>query len=206
MTATFLDLALYAGGLFILFLTPGPVMFAVVARTLSGGARSSWPFAAGVAVGDVVFPLLAVLGVSWIAQSSEAVMPILKLVATAIFIAMGIGLIRKSDVVIDTNSRLTRPGMITGFAAGVAVIIANPKAILFYMGVLPGFFDLTQVTAVDIIVICFVSAMVPFLGNVVLSLMVDRVRPLLRSPKAMKRVNIVSGLMLIGVGLVLPFI
>ena len=133
-------------------------------------------------------------------------MPILKLVATAIFVAMGIGLIRKADVVIDTNSRLTRPGMITGFAAGVAVIIANPKAILFYMGVLPGFFDLTQVTMVDIMVICFVSAMVPFLGNVVLSLMVDRVRPLLRSPKAMKRVNIVSGLMLICVGLVLPFI
>ena len=206
MTATFLDLALYAGGLFILFLTPGPVMFAVVARTLSGGAHASWPFAAGVAVGDVVFPLLAVLGVSWIAQSSEAVMPILKLVATAIFVAMGIGLIRKADVVIDTNSRLTRPGMITGLAAGVAVIIANPKAILFYMGVLPGFFDLTQVTMVDIMVICFVSAMVPFLGNVVLSLMVDRVRPLLRSPKAMKRVNIVSGLMLICVGLVLPFI
>ena len=42
----------------------------------------------------------------------------------------------------DADSRLTRPGRWAGFAAGVAAVIGNPKAILFYMGVLPGFFDL----------------------------------------------------------------
>jgi threonine/homoserine/homoserine lactone efflux protein len=31
-----------------------------------------------------------------------------------------------------------------GFLAGLAAILANPKAILFYMGMLPGFFDLTR--------------------------------------------------------------
>ncbi|NCX54840.1 MAG: LysE family translocator, partial [Rhodobacterales bacterium] len=52
MTATFFDLALYAGGIFILFLTPGPVWMALVARTLSGGFRSAWPLALGVVIGD----------------------------------------------------------------------------------------------------------------------------------------------------------
>ena len=37
MTASIFDLALYAGGIFVLFLTPGPVWMAIVARTLSGG-------------------------------------------------------------------------------------------------------------------------------------------------------------------------
>ena len=36
MTASIFDLALYAGGIFVLFLTPGPVWMAIVARTLSG--------------------------------------------------------------------------------------------------------------------------------------------------------------------------
>ena len=104
---------------------------------------------------------------------------------------------------IDTNSRLTRPGMITGFAAGVAVIIANPKAILFYMGVLPGFFDLSGVSTLDIIAICTISAIVPFLGNLGLSVMVDRVRHLLNSPSALRKVNMTSGLLLIVVGIVI---
>ena len=41
MTITFAQAALYAGALFILFLTPGPVWVAIVARALAGGFRSA---------------------------------------------------------------------------------------------------------------------------------------------------------------------
>jgi len=99
---------------------------------------------------------------------------------------------------------LTRPGQWAGFIAGVAIILSNPKAILFYMGVLPGFFDLSGVTTLDIIAICTISTIVPFLGNLGLSLMVDRVRHLLNSPSALRKVNIISGLLLIVVGIVIP--
>jgi threonine/homoserine/homoserine lactone efflux protein len=37
----------------------------------------------------------------------------------------------------------------------LTVIAGNPKAILFYMGVLPGFFDLKALTAGDVAVICW---------------------------------------------------
>ena len=37
MTISFVELLLYAGRIFILFITPGPVWVAIVARTLSGG-------------------------------------------------------------------------------------------------------------------------------------------------------------------------
>ena len=37
-----------------------------------------------------------------------------------------------------------------GFTAGLMVIAGNPKAILFYMGVLPGFFDFRTLTALDV--------------------------------------------------------
>jgi hypothetical protein len=37
--------------------------------------------------------------------------------------------------------------MWAGFLAGLAVILGNPKAILFYMGMLPGFFDLRALTS-----------------------------------------------------------
>ena len=204
MTASFFDLALYAGGIFILFLTPGPVWMAIVARTLSGGIGSAWPLAMGVVVGDIVWPILAILGVSWVAMQYDGFLDILKYVATVIFFALGYGLIRNADQSITKDNRLTRPGRWAGFAAGIAIILSNPKAILFYMGVLPGFFDLSEVTLVDVVAICTISAIVPFLGNLALSLMVDRVRHLLSSPSALRRVNIISGILLIGVGFIIP--
>jgi len=44
------------------------------------------------------------------------------------------------------------------------------------------------------------------LGNLALALFLDRARSLLQSPKAIARVNFASGLLLILVGLVIPFI
>ena len=203
MTITPIELLFYAGGLFILFLTPGPVWVALLARAMSGGFRSAWPLAIGVVIGDVIWPLIAILGVTWIVDQAAWFMDVLKWVAVAMFIAMGILLIRNSDKVLSGDSNLTRPGMWAGFVAGLVVIMSNPKAVLFYMGVLPGFFDLTQVTWLDIAAICFLSFLVPLLGNLALAASVVRAMDLLKAPGAVKRMNITAGWLLIGVGLVI---
>ena len=205
MTITIFDAALYAGALFILFLTPGPVWVALIARAFSGGFQAAWPLALGVVVGDVVWPLLAILGVTWIVSVYAGFMGLLRWVACLIFLAMGAVLIRNAGKSIDRDSRLTRPGMWAGFVAGVVVILSNPKAILFYMGVLPGFFDLTRLTVQDIVVICILSFVVPLIGNLSLAVFLDRARRLLTSPAALRRTNIVSGVLLICVGLIIPF-
>ncbi len=206
MTITAFELLIYAGALAILFLTPGPVWVAIVARTLTGGYRAAWPLALGVAIGDIVWPLLAILGITWILSVFAGFMAFLRIAASIIFIVMGALIIRNADKAIATDTRLTRPGMWAGFAAGVAVILSNPKAILFYMGVLPGFFDLTKLTWPDIAVILALSMIVPFLGNVALALLVERVRVLMTSPKSLRRISLTAGAMLIFVGLVIPFV
>jgi threonine/homoserine/homoserine lactone efflux protein len=85
------------------------------------------------------------------------------------------------------------------------VILGNPKAILFYMGVLPGFFDLGGLTWSDIAAICFLSMIVPLLGNLFLAVFIDRARRLVRSPNALARTNFAAGVLLIAVGLIIPF-
>ena len=205
MTITALDALLYAGALFILFLTPGPVWVALIARAMSGGFHAAWPLAMGVVVGDVIWPLFAVLGVTWIVSVFSGFMTVLTWVACLTFLIMGFLIIRNRDGTIASDSRLTRPGMWAGFLAGVAVILGNPKAILFYMGVLPGFFDLTKLTWPDIALICTLSMIVPLLGNLILSVFVDRARSLLTSPAALRRMNVTAGMLLICVGLVIPF-
>jgi threonine/homoserine/homoserine lactone efflux protein len=205
MTASPFDLLLYAGAVVILFSTPGPVWVALTARALSGGFHAAWPLALGVVIGDALWPLLAIFGVAWIVSVFDGFMTVLRYTATAIFLVMGFLLIRHPDKTIASDSRLTRPGMWAGFAAGVAVILGNPKAILFYMGVLPGFFDLSAVTWADIAAIVAISMAVPLIGNLMMSLFLDRARRLLTSPAALRRTNIIAGVLLICVGLVIPF-
>ena len=203
MTVTAYDLLLYAGALFVLFLTPGPVWVALLARSMAGGFRAAWPLAMGVAIGDILWPLVAVLGVSWLVTEFAGFMDVLRWVAVIVFVLMGAALIRGADRALSSNSRLTRPGMWAGFVAGLAVIIGNPKAALFYMGILPGFFDLTQMTPLDIAAICTLSFVVPLTGNLILGRSVDRVRGVLKSPTAVRRMNLTAGWLLICVGCVI---
>ena len=200
MTLTVGQLAFYCGALVVLFLTPGPVWLALTARALAGGFHAAWPLALGVVIGDALWPLLAVLGVSWLVDQVEGFMVILRFVGAGMFLIMGVLLIRNADRTIAGDSRLTRPGMWAGFVAGLVVILGNPKAILFYMGVLPGFFDLTQVTWADIAAIMAASMLVPFLGNLLFAAMVDRVRRVLSSGRAVRRTNLIAGGLMIGVG------
>lgn len=204
MTLGMWDILLYAGALLILFLTPGPVWVGLIARTLSGGFPAAWPLALGVVVGDVLWSLLAIFGMSWVLSVYGGFLEALKWVAAGMFIVMGFWVIRGADKAISTDSRLTRPGMWAGFIAGLVVILGNPKAILFYAGMLPGFFDLTRLTAVDIAVIVALSMIVPLIGNLVMAAFIDRTRRLISSPRALRRMNVSAGILLIGVGLIIP--
>ena len=204
MTVSFHELLLYAGGMAILWVIPGPVWVALTARALSGGFASAWPLAVGVALGDVIWPLAAIFGLGWVLSVYGDFLHALKWVAAAIFLIMGLLLLRKPATALAADSRMTKPGLWAGFAVGVAAVIGNPKAILFYMGVLPGFFDLSRVTVPDIAAILFVSMLIPMLGNLGLALFLDRARQLLSSPAALRRLNVVSGVLLIGVACVIP--
>jgi threonine/homoserine/homoserine lactone efflux protein len=206
MTVSLHELALYALGMAGLWAVPGPVWVALIARALSGGFASAWPLAIGVALGDLVWPLAAILGLSWIESAYGDFLSLLRWVAAAIFLAMGTLLIRKPAATMKADSRLTKPGLWAGFSVGVAAVIGNPKAILFYMGALPGFFALERLAVPDIAAIIAISAVIPMLGNLGLALFLDRARQLLSSPQAVRRMNVGSGILLISVGLVIPFL
>lgn len=206
MSVTLQQLLLYALGMAGLWAVPGPVWVALTARALSGGFASAWPLAVGVALGDLVWPLAAILGLNWIDSSYGDILSVLRWVAAAIFLVMGVLLIRKPAAAPGTDSRMTRPGLWAGFSVGLAAVIGNPKAILFYMGALPGFFTLGALNRVDIGLIILISAVIPMLGNLGLALFLDRARQLLSSPEGLRKLNVTSGILLIGVGLAIPFV
>ncbi len=206
MTVTAADLGLYMIAMMVLTLTPGPVWVATIARGLAGGFAEAWPLTLGVAIGDVLWSVLALLGAGWVAATFGDVMAVMRWVASGLFVLMGLMVLRHAGQSISRDNRLTRPGLWAGFAAGLVVILSNPKAILFYMGFLPGFFDLTRITLVDVAVIATLSFAVPLAGNLALAALVGHARGFFTSPSAIKRITISAGLLLIVIGTVIPIL
>jgi len=203
MTVTLWQLLLYSAGMIILWAIPGPVWVGLLARAMSGGFAAAWPLAVGVVLGDVLWPLVAIFGLTWVLSVYGGFLHLLRFLAAAVFVGMGVMLLLKAASPLKADGALTRPGKLAGFLTGVAVVIGNPKAILFYMGVLPGFFDLSRVTAPDIAAIIAISTAIPLIGNLALALFFDRARRLLSSPENLRRMNLFSGILLILVGVVI---
>ena len=200
MTVTLWQLVVYMAGMAALWAVPGPVWVAMLARSLSGGFAAAWPLAIGVVLGDLMWPALAIFGLSWIVSVYADFLHVLKLVAAVTFGVMGLLLLRKSGVLLGADNRLTRPGRLAGFMTGIAAAVGNPKSILFYLTVLPGFFDLSRLSGWDITAILAVSAAVPLVGNLGLALFLDKARNLISSSERVAVLNRISGVLLILVG------
>jgi threonine/homoserine/homoserine lactone efflux protein len=202
MNAELWDLLRYALALAILVATPGPVVVATVARTLSGGMGAALPLAAGVAVGDVLWPLLAIFGLAAIAELWGQVMQVLHYVGAGILIWMGWRLIARPRQALAErpDPALLRRDAGRAFTAGLLVNLGNPKSIFFFMGLLPAFFHIAALTALDIVVIVAMSAALPFAGNLVWAAAAHGARRALNTPTMLRRVDRASGGALIGAG------
>ena len=192
---------LYFLALVILFLTPGPVWVALIARTVSGGAKSSISLALGVSLGDMLWPFVVYFSLSLLISLYSDILLIFRYVASFVLILMGLQIIYLRNKTLSEDHRLTKSGFIAGFYAGFIAVTVNPKASLFYMTLLPGFFNFELIGIVDVCLISLLSFSIPMIGNILMILFVAKVRSLLSSPYAVLMTNLISGILLIFVGI-----
>jgi len=200
MSIGFSEIGFYLFALLLLFITPGPVWVALIARALQNGFSGAWPLALGVALGDIFWPALALLSLGHIADFSTEILFWLRYLAVAVFVVMGVSLMLAPVQAVKADSALTKEGWLPGFLAGLFVIIGNPKAVLFYIGILPGFFNVGALGIMDIVVIALCSALVPFSGNLLLGFLVGKGASVISAPARRKRLNQISGIVLMAVG------
>ena len=205
MTVSISQLILYSGALVILFLTPGPVWIAIIARTVSGGFKSGFALLLGVFLGDFLWPFIVFGGLAFITSIYADIFALLPYAAALILIFMGLQVASSNKNQLRLNEKLTKSGLSAGVSAGLLTVIANPKAALFYFTVLPSFFDMNKNTLVDLILISGVSSITPAIGNILIIYFLLKVRSFLSSTRAIRITNIIAGLSLISVGLLIAF-
>jgi threonine/homoserine/homoserine lactone efflux protein len=191
----------FAGAFFLLAVSPGPGLVAILSRTLGGGYASGLAVTAGLVIGDAIFLGIAMIGLSAIANTMGPWFQIVKYAGAAYLIWIGVQAIRSAGAQLSIDAE--RSGALwRDLALGLLVTLGNPKPILFYGALLPTFLDLQRTTPADFIVMMSVVVIVSFAVYSGYMLMAHRARRLLGSTGTAQRLNQTTGVMLIGSGLV----
>lgn len=195
----FWSVALFASVLAVALITPGPTVVLIVARVLAMGRAGHVAFCVGLVLGDVVWLAAAVFGLVALAQAAYGVLILLKYAGCAylLWLAYCLWTAPVRDVDIPTVARFKRAAM-ADFFAGLAVTLSNPKAMVFYLVLLPNLIDMN---AIDTRVFAELSAIVVCLFAGVLVAYVwaaARARRLFGTPRAMRRLQRGSAVALAG--------
>ena len=133
------NLSLFLLAALIIAAVPGPGIFYVAARTLSGGRRAGIASTLGTAVGGLVHVVAGGLGVSAIILASAQLFTGLKLVGALYLIWLGIKTFREAGNVL--LNLVDGAGVEHAFRDGVMVEALNPKTAAFFLAFIPQFLE-----------------------------------------------------------------
>lgn len=183
------SLLVFAATLTVAAASPGPGIAAIVARVLAQGMSGAFAFTAGVAIGDVVWLTVAVLGLAAAAQAYAPVLIAIKYAGAAYLLYLAWKLWTAPVALQEVAPVETAAARLRLFFAGLSVTMGNPKVMVFYLALLPNLIDLSQVSAIGLAELSAVALSVLALVFGAYILLAMRTRRLLRSPRAMRLVN-----------------
>jgi threonine/homoserine/homoserine lactone efflux protein len=187
----------YAVALFVVALIPGPGITALVARALGTTFRESLAMAVGISLGDLVFLTAVVLGLSVVAQTFGFIFLVIKYVGAAYLVWIAYK-IWTSGIVRTDIKAVSRASIFQALMSGLFVTLSNPKAMLFYLALVPTIVDITSVTFTDYLILLGVSMGVLLIVTIPYIALAAKARDLLRHPAALKQLNRASATFLAG--------
>lgn len=150
MTLTPASLLSLLVALGLLAALPSVSVLAVSARAASHGFWRGVATAAGIVAGDLVFILLAVFGLVLLVEAMGPAFWLIQWAAPGYLFWLAWSLWRQVRTeAIDEGSAVPSGGW-SAFFSGLLITLGDQKAILFYLGFLPAFMDLSALTWLDV--------------------------------------------------------
>lgn len=182
-------------------LAPSVSVLTVSTRSAASGFIHGIFTTLGIALGDVIFILIAIFGLSFLAETMGDLFVLMKYLGGCYLIWLGITLWRSKSKPIETE-KIADTSLFSSLLAGLFITLGDQKAILFYLGMFPALIDLSALSYVDtaIIILIAIIAISTKLGY---AFMADKTRLLLQHTILIRRINIFAGTVMVGAGIYL---
>ena len=199
---TFSSIVALFGVMAVLAFIPSISVLAVSTRSAASGFTHGVFTAIGVVVGDIVFIILAIYGLSVLAELMGSRFVLVKYLGGAYLIWLGIALWRSKSKAEGVEGN-TESSLLSSFLTGLLITLGDQKAILFYLGFFPAFVDLSRISYFDTSIIIVIATVAVGGAKLVYAYMADRASLFFKSSRANKGINIAAGSVMIGVGVFL---
>ncbi len=181
--------------------SPGPGVAAVIARGLAHGMKGAPAFILGFMVGDLVWFGIAATGLAALARTAATLFVAIKWIGVAylLWLAWKLWTAPAERVAVLGDDR--QHGW-RAFMASFMLTLGNPKAILFFLALLPTVIDLASMNLVRFLEISAVMCLVLPAVLFAYSLLAAKARQLFTTPRAVRRLNRGSGAAMAGAALI----
>lgn len=186
-----------------LIIVPGPNVLFVISRSLQQGRTAGLAAVAGGQLGECVQVAAVAFGIGAAVEASAAVFTVIKLAGAAYLVFLGVQAIRHRR---DLAEALGQPGdgrpVRRMLADGFVVGATNPKAIVFFVAVLPQFADRAAGhVPLQMLLLGSVFVGIALVSDSMWALVAGTIRGwLARSPRRLAAIGGTGGLAMIGIG------
>lgn len=192
----------------LLTITPGADTMLVIRNVLSRGGMAGILSTFGICSGLFIHASLSALGLSIILVKSATAFQIVKYAGAIYLIFLGSQSIRRifnikedqlSTIENKKNNQinsLKRKSFFEGFLTN----ILNPKVAIFYLAFLPQFINTGDLVFQKSVLLASIHALEGIIWLCFISLSLNRIKSIIRRPKARKIIEGITGTVLIGFG------
>lgn len=188
---------IYCGLYAVAVAMPGPGVIAIMARALGSGFRSVIPGSLGIMAGDLCLMTLSAFGLALVAQAMGHLFLIVKIAGGLylFYLAYKYWTAKVEDI-----GEVVPQSAGRGFLAYLGLTLGNPKAIAFFVALLPVAVNPRELNAIGYLQLCcatFVVIPAITLGYAALASQLSR---FVASRKARRRINKGAGAVMAGAG------
>jgi len=193
----------FAAASALVVLLPGPDTLVVVRNLLRGGRRQAISTVLGVTTGLAVWVLAAVLGLAALLRASQTGYEALRLAGAAYLLWLGIQSLRSRTAPVaapvdPAGAPHHRALLGSGYGAGLATNLLNPKVGVFFIAFLPGFVPHGVSVAAASLVFGAIFITEGVLYFAVLITLADRVIGWMTNARVRRRLDRAAGLIFVG--------
>jgi threonine/homoserine/homoserine lactone efflux protein len=188
--------------------SPGPAMALIFRRAALRGLRGAVPTVLGLELGLYLWALFAGVGLAALVAASEVAYLVLRVVGAAVLLVLGLRALRAAWRHEDAPAATGEPVPVAGrrrwwgaFAEGVVVQLANPKAAVFMIAFYPQFVPADGPVFATTALLGLLQITLETGLYLALAAGVARAGSWFRRPRIRRRLEAVSGTVLVGLGL-----
>ena len=188
--------------MFVLAIIPSLSVLTVSARAAAFGFSHGLFTALGIVAADIIFILVAVYGLVFIAESLGEQFRLVKYLGGAYLVWLGISMWR-AEAKTEQSGDVGESSSASSFLAGFLLTFGDQKAILFYLGFFPAFLDLRQMTPLDTLMIILIAVLGVGGPKLLYAWLADRASLIFDNRRAVRGLNLFAAIVMIAIGAVL---